>query len=209
MRLLLLLGVFIASGSISLAQSRYQHIGQTLIFDMTLEEQGYQNTKQLEMYDVKLIAEYLFNNPEIKTLRISGLGGFIPAARKIARVLIRYDIDTEAFDKCYSACTIIFLAGNHRVMSEGGQLGFHRQWIDKKEEKRHYEAMRVTTGWKDEFDYIAYVYNVLTDHIISDIEFMISRGVELDFVLKTFKTDTIDMWTPERKELFEAGVLSN
>ena len=69
--------------------------------------------------------------------------------------------------------------------------------------------MRVTTGWKDEFDYIAYVYNVLTDHIISDIEFMISRGVELDFVLKTFKTDTIDMWTPERKELFEAGVLSN
>ena len=38
---------------------------------------------------------------------------------------------------------------------------------------------------------------------------MASRGVELDFVLKTFKTNTIDMWTPERKELFEAGVLSN
>ena len=198
----------IVISSDSLAQTRYELVGGTLNFDMRAEDPKHEFTGQLEMYDNNEIAAYLFDYPEIKTLRITGPGGFMPAAREIADKLIRFEVDTVAFGECNSACSTIFLAGKNRTLEPNATLGFHRQWIDKPREKKYYEAMRETKGWKDEFDYLGWVYDVLVDNLIKDIRFMESRGVDLDFISETLETDSYDMWKPTREELLAGGVIT-
>ena len=143
---------------------------------MTIEESGHKFTQQLERYDVNLLSDYLFEHPEIKILKLTGPGGFMPAAREMASKIIEFDLNTVAYGECESACTTIFLAGNKRSLETSAKLGFHRQWVDKEQEKLYYNAMKEAKGWKNEFDYVAWIYDVLADNIVKDIEFMESRG---------------------------------
>ena len=189
------------------ADRRFTVEGDTLVFDMTIEESGYKFTQQLERYDVNLLSDYLFEYPEIKILKLTGPGGFMPAAREMASKIIEFNLNTVAYSDCESACTNIFLAGNKRSLETSAKLGFHRQWVDKEQEKLYYNAMKETKGWKNEFDYVAWVYHSLADNIIKDIEFMESRGVSMDFILKALSKASSDMWEPSREDLLEAGVL--
>ena len=195
------------SSSLAEANGRYELEGNMLTFNMTIEDPQHEFTGQLEMYDSNEIAAYLFDYPEIKTLRITGPGGFMPAAREIADKLVRFEIDTIAFGDCNSACATVFLAGKNRILEPNSTLGFHRQWIDKPREKKYYEAMREIKGWKDEFDYLAWVYDVLVNNLVKDIRFMESRGVNLDFISAILETDSYDMWKPNREELVTGGVI--
>jgi|SaaInl5LU_22_DNA_1037371.scaffolds.fasta_scaffold71019_2 hypothetical protein len=208
MRFVWPLFVLLASSTGLLAQSRYEIVGETLVFNMTIEESGHKFTQQLERYDVNLLSDYLFEHPEIKILKLTGPGGFMPAAREMASKIIEFDLNTVAYGECESACTTIFLAGNKRSLETGATLGFHRQWVDKEQEKLYYNAMKETKGWKNEFDYIAWIYNVLADNIVKDIEFMERRGVSMDFILKALSIASYDMWEPSREDLLEAGVLT-
>ena len=203
----IIISIFWAANA-SAQSSRYELVGDTLKFDMRAEDPNHEFTGQLEMYDSNEIAAYLFDYPEIKTLRITGPGGFIPAAREIADKLIRFEINTIAFGECNSACSTIFLAGKNRTLEPDATLGFHRQWIDKPREKKYYEAMREKKGWKDEFDYLGWVYDVLVDNLVKDIRFMESRGVSLDFISETLETDSYDMWRPTREKLLAGGVIT-
>jgi hypothetical protein len=208
LRLILALLFSISASIVTSADRRYGIGGETLTFDMRIEDPKHEFTGQLEMYDSNEIAAYLFDYPEIKTLRITGPGGFMPAAREIANKLIRFEVDTVAFGECNSACSTIFLAGKNRTLEPDATLGFHRQWIDKPQERKYYNAMRETKGWKDEFDYLGWVYDVLVDNLIKDIRFMESRGVSLDFISETLETDSYNMWTPTREELLAGGVIT-
>ena len=67
--------------------------------------------------------------------------------------------------------------------------------------------MKETKGWENEFDYIAWIYDVLADNIVKDIEFMESRGVSIEFIIKALSIDSVDIWEPTREELWTAGVL--
>ena len=208
MRLFLIIFIFWGASQVSAQSNRYELDGDTLNFDMRAEDPKHEFTGQLEMYDSNEIAAYLFDYPEIKTLRITGPGGFMPAAREIADKLIRFEVDTVAFGECNSACATIFLAGKNRALESNATLGFHRQWIDKPQERKYYNAMRETKGWKDEFDYLGWVYDVLVDNLVNDIRFMESRGVSLDFISETLETDSYNMWTPTREELLTGGVIT-
>ena len=68
--------------------------------------------------------------------------------------------------------------------------------------------MREKKGWKDEFDYLGWVYDVLVDNLVKDIRFMESRGVSLDFISETLETDSYNMWRPTREELLAGGVIT-
>jgi len=203
--IVILISMF-ATASLS-ADRRFAVHGNTLVFDMTIEESGHKFTQQLERYDVNLLSDYLFEHPEIKILKLTGPGGFMPAAREIASKIIEFDLNTVAYGQCESACTTIFLAGNKRSLETSAKLGFHRQWVDKEQEKLYYNAMKETKGWKNEFDYIAWIYDVLADNIVKDIEFMESRGVSIEFIIKALSIDSVDIWEPTREELWTAGVL--
>ena len=88
MRSLLLLVALLTLSSGAFAQSRYEVVGDTLNFDMLVAEPGHEFTHLLEYYDVDLLWGYIFEFPEIRKLRITGPGGNMSAARKIAEVLV-------------------------------------------------------------------------------------------------------------------------
>ena len=208
MRLFWVLIIIFASSSGSFAQNRYEVVGDTLVFDTEHSAVGFENTGQLEDYDVNLLADYIFEHPEIKTLKLTSRGGFIPASRSIATILMEHAIDTVAYGKCYSACTLIFLAGKSRTLEVGGELGFHRQIVVKEDHKPYFEANQEEMGWDDEFAYFSYSYDDLTDNLVKDIKYMSGRGLPLDFILKAFSISSGDMWIPTQEELLSAKVIT-
>jgi hypothetical protein len=190
------------------AQSRYTIEGDTLTLDMTVAAPGYEFNGKLDEYDGTEVMSYLFDHPEINTLRVTGPGGYGPAGRAISAYLVEHGINTEAFGECASACARIFLGGKSRILAPGGTLGFHRPWIVKEREKRFYEVNRVEEKWEDEFDYVTMIYDVAMQDMLEDIKFMRSRDVDIEFILKIYSTSSYDMWEPSREELLEAGVLT-
>lgn len=208
MRSFLLLAVLLTSSTGALAQNRYEVIGDTLNFDMLVAEPGNEFTRQLEKYDVRLLSEYLFEHPEIKILKITGRGGLMSAAREMAADIIAFNLSTVAYGECYSACTLIFLAGQSRTLEAGAKLGFHRQWVDEKAHKKNFETNREVMEWNDEFEYLMYIYNELNSELVGDIQYMDGRGVAFDFIMKTIATEVWDMWTPSLEILLSAGVLT-
>ncbi|MDB4011999.1 hypothetical protein N9480_01245 [Planktomarina temperata] len=190
------------------AQSRYTIEGETLTLDVTVAAPGYEFDGELDGYDSTEVMSYLFDHPEISTLRVTGPGGYGPAGRAISTYLVEHGINTEAFGECASACSRIFLGGKSRKLAKGAKLGFHRPWIVKEREKRLYEANRVEERWEDEFDYVTMIYDVAMQDMLEGIKFMRSRGVNMDFILKIYSTSSYDMWEQSREELLKAGVLT-
>ena len=199
--------VFTAATSL-FAQSRYTIDGDTLTLDMTIKEPGYEFDGELDGYDETEVISYLFEHPEINTLRVTGPGGYGPAGRAISTYLAQHGINTQAFGECASACARIFLGGKSRKLAKGAKLGFHRPWIVKEREKRLYEANRVEEKWEDEFDYVTMIYDIAMQNMLENIKFMRSRGVDMDFILKIYSTSSYDIWEPSREELVASGVLT-
>jgi hypothetical protein len=44
--------------------------------------------------------------------------------------------------------------------------------------------------------------------MVKSIEYMLNRGVDIDFILKRYLTSSYDIWYPSKTELLEAGVLT-
>ena len=208
MRSLLVLSFLLLSTTSLLGQSRYTIEGNTLTLDMTVAAPGYEFDGELDGYDETEVISYLFDHPEINTLRVTGPGGYGPAGRAISTYLAQHGINTQAFGECASACARIFLGGKSRKLADGAKLGFHRPWIVKERERRLYEANRVKEKWEDEFDYVTMIYDIAMQNMLEGIKFMRSRGVDMDFILKIYSTSSYDIWEPSREELVAAGVLT-
>ena len=208
MRLILLLSFLLSSPASGFAESRYTILDDTLTLDMRVEEPGYEFDGALDEYDETEVISYLFDNPQIKTLRVTGPGGYMPTASAIAEYFIRHDINTEAVGECDSACAQIFLGGKTRTLAPGAKLGFHRPHLVKEREKQFYEKNHVKKGWKDRFDYGIDTYDLAMLHMVKRIEYMLSRGVDIDFILKKYTTSSYDIWHPSKEELLKAGVLT-
>lgn len=122
---------------------------------------------------------------EIKRLRISSHGGLVPAARAIARQVQLHQIEVEAAGLCASACILVFMAGEKRVLAQGAELGFHR--------------------WHD--GGMAHLFGQI-DPEKRDAEWLRGRGVDPQFVTQIFTTPHDNLWRPTRAELLAAGVLT-
>jgi len=208
MRSLLVLSFLLFTPASGFAEGRYSIVGDVLTLDMRVEEPGYEFDGALDEYDETEVISYLFDNPQIKTLRVTGPGGYLPTASAIAEYLIRHDINTEAVGECNSACAHIFLGGKTRTLVLGAKLGFHRPHLVKEREKQFYEENHVKKGWKDRFDYGIDTYDLAMLHMVKSIEYMLNRGVNIDFILKRYSTSSYDIWYPSKAELLEAGVLT-
>ena len=208
MNFLCLLFLLIGTANAFAQNSRYEIVGDTLTFNMNIEDPRHEFTGSLEWYDVKNIADSLFEHPEIRTLQVSGPGGHMEAAREISNKVLEFQLNTVASGLCASACARIFLAGKNRTLETNAKLGFHRSWIDPESEKKYYERMRPTKGWNDEFEYLAWTYDTLVKNIAIDIRYMRSRGVSMEFILKRLETESYEMWKPTRQELLTHGVIS-
>ena len=150
--------------------------GQTILIDGLID--FHTNTALLS----------LLNDPDTKysTVRLNSDGGRIFAARAIANTIISQGMNTEITGRCASACALIFIAGHHRHLIEGGQLGFHQ------------------------YQHKSYVkYLNAADEQEKDSAYFRSRGVTDAFIETMFQAKYQDIWFPSRAELLAAGILTD
>jgi hypothetical protein len=132
------------------------------------------------------LREGLRQNPGIRSLRINSKGGSIFAARGMAKAVLAAGLATEVTGMCYSACTIVFMAGNQRRLGPEGMLGFHGYAFDPPQRVPLLDMAEEEARGR---------------------AFFATRGVEAGFLDRAFATPPSELWLPTRAELVAAGVI--
>lgn len=131
------------------------------------------------------LSDALDLHPQVKRVILSSSGGQIFAARTIARRILNLGLDTHVDHNCFSACTIVFIAGNKRTLSRDAQLGFHRYAF----------ASRFTVP----------TINPAQEQD-KDRQFFLSRRVSQTFVDRIYDAGHDSLWRPSHATLLAAGV---
>lgn len=184
---------------------RFTLDGARLVFDASVVgEDGYNG---IDHSDATELRAFLFEHPEIELLEINAEGGFVTAALDMAAILVDYEIDTVVTGPCESACTHVFLAGANRTFEKGGRLGFHSASWSRENIKHYYETQREARGWADEFAFASWVYEESIRDFNKELEYMVSRGVSIEFIIRAAYVHSDDIWYPSREELIKYGLL--
>ncbi len=129
------------------------------------------------------LEEVLAQNPQAKVLHLNSPGGEVEEAYQMTKAVERRGLTTTVDEFCVSACTIVFLAGQQRLIAPNAKVGFHRPWVPGMSE----EEMAA-----------------IVQH---DRDFMASRGVAQWLVDKAYATPNSSVWYPTTGELTTAKVI--
>ncbi len=127
----------------------------------------------------------LAQHPSISEIHFDSTGGYVFVARAMALNILERELDTHVVNKCYSACTIAFLAGRKRTMLKDAELGFHRYKLES-----------------DQPGLIS-----VADELDRDRLFFAERGLSRAFIQKVFAAEHSELWKPSRATLVQGGVL--
>ena len=123
----------------------------------------------------------------IETVVLNSSGGRVFTARAMALIIEEHQLDTHVDRLCYSACTLVFLAGRQRTVSPNGELGFHRYSLQE----------------------INQLQNInIGEELDKDRRYFLERGVSVKFVDSVFQADPQNLWKPDRQRLLDAGVIT-
>lgn len=187
-----------------LDQPRFNLDGERLIFNGDVERDGYDGINYVDARELRTL---LRDNPNIRILEINSDGGVGTAALEMAVAVTDFKIDTLVTENCASACTLIFLAGENRTLARGARLGFHSGSWARDNMKDYYDEMRESNGWLDEFAFASWAYEEGVRDFNKNLEFMISRGVDVQLIIRTAYVNFYDVWYPTRDELMNFGVI--
>ena len=183
---------------------RFNIDGERLIFNGDVERDGYDG---IDTVDARELRKLLRDYPNIKILEINSDGGAGPAALEMAVAVTDSGIDTLVTENCVSACTLIFLAGENRTLARGARLGFHSGSWARNNMKDYYDEMREANGWLDEFAFASWAYEEGVRDFNKHLEFMVSKGVDIQFIIRIAYVNFYDVWYPTRDELVKFGVI--
>ena len=123
--------------------------------------------------------------PRVGTLLIHSPGGWLREGKRMADVVGRYRLNTRVEGECFSACTLVLLAGANRSAGERARIGFHRgRSIGESADERSRPAEREET------------------------ELYRSAGLKPEFIKRIVATPNDDIWIPSRQELLREDVLT-
>ena len=180
--------------------------GDTIIYD-TFKAKNDLN-QEINWDDVTEFEYLMRNNKGIKNLQLNSSGGLVEAAIYFSDIIIDYELNTHVDGECSSSCVFLFLGGEKRTLQRGSWIGFHKSSWSKEGLKEYYESYKDEKGWLDEFEFSEWLYNDTQVQILRDLKYLIERGVDGNFAIKTLTADSDDMWYPRRKELEAAGVVN-
>ncbi len=145
------------------------HVGGPLYFGITSDVEG-------------LLSRY----PYVKGIILECEGGPVSEGRGLARLILKHELDTYSFKECSSACTIVFIAGQKRVLGTDAKLGFHQYRLDAE-----------------------YVIPYLDpeDEIKKDLQFFKNQSIDTAFLNQVFKVPHNSIWFPGHTELLDTGVI--
>lgn len=172
--------------------------------DLATDEEAQEITED----DIDYFKKILDENAEIAVVYLTSWGGLSESAYKIADLIIDYDLNTHVVGICYSACTLVSLAGNKRTLAKDSKIGFHRGWWDPASMREYYEAEKEIVGWSDIFDFSSWIFEFAQEDMYKDFKFLLERNVDPLFAIETVKAAPEDGWYPRRKELLEANFLT-
>lgn len=123
-------------------------------------------------------------HPAIRIIHLNSQGGRVGEARKLRDAITTRKLATFTSSGCFSACTLAYAAGQRRLISKGGSLGFHQ-----------YSFPGTTqTAFQPEYE--------------KDKRDWLARGFDRSFVDRAFTTPNTDLWKPSHRELFAARVVT-
>ncbi len=129
----------------------------------------------------------LDQNPKSRLLILNSEGGLIVESRGLANVIKEHQLNTVALQRCYSACTIAFIAGNKRSLAKNAQLGFHQYNVES----------------KSKMPWIK-----LAHEQDKDLHYFQEKNVAAWFMEKAYSTPHSSIWTPSRQTLYSACVIT-
>lgn len=130
----------------------------------------------------KALEAAIKENPNIHLLEVESKGGYVHEADLIVNLIQKHGLNTLARGKCYSACTLIFLAGQRRYVGPEARFGFHQSG---------YKGRERDTEWRS-----------------SEYEsalFFRGQGVRQDFMDTALNTSYYDLWRPHIYDVKTAG----
>jgi len=190
----------------SAASEKFRVDGDTLIYDSERVAAG--EEEGIVSADVDLLLEMLRGNAQIKTLRLNSSGGEVYAASQMSDIVVDFELDTHVHGDCDSSCVTIFLAGTRRTMSRGSRIGFHQIFWSAENIESYYNREQKDQGWQTPWDFAAWMYLDTQEEMFAHLKYIISRGVDPAFAIETIKDPQAEMWRPRRRELLQAGVLT-
>lgn len=134
------------------------------------------------------LSEALSRHQALKTVVLESDGGLIYAARAIAGIVLEHGLDTHVPDRCASACTLIFAAGQARTLGQEGRLGFHAYG-----KLTPHHILMVDAG----------------EEQAKDVRFLLERGISEAFLQDIHRAGKDDMWFPDRAILKASGMLTD
>jgi hypothetical protein len=137
----------------------------------------------LEVGSETLLEEQLNLNPDVRILHLHSSGGRVLAAKRMMKVVRRFNLDTYVRTECISSCTLLFLAGKNKLLGNGAKLKFHSASIGS-----------------------------VSGHNVKEIsqkfqEAYLDEGIPKWFVNKVINTPSNTLWEPSNDELMRAGVV--
>ena len=181
---------------------KFELRGATLVYDT----ETISNT-EIDSEDVDHLLAILRANDGLRMLELNSSGGSVWAGREMARIVIDFGLDTIVHGECSSSCVRVFLAGKNRQMTLGSKIGFHQPFWSAANMQSYYEQWREQDGWATPFEFSEWVFEDTQREFHEDLTYMISRGVDAEFAVKSKGIPNSDNWYPSRIELSVAGVL--
>lgn len=129
----------------------------------------------------------LVDHPGVRRLILDSPGGVVVEARGMANSVGRRGLSTHVEHRCYSACTLVYIAGYPRSIALSGRLGFHR-YLQR--------TSPVYPGLDPDIE----------QH--KDAARFASRDVHAWFIERMFDEPHDSLWMPSRGELFESGIVT-
>ena len=152
------------------------------------------------------INSILKKNTNIKNFVIDSMGGDIDTAEKIADLIIDYNLDTRVVNYCYSACPIIFLGGNKRMLDKGGKIGFHQNYYIEEDLENWYNSVK--DDYENIYKFIIWLHEETQKETFNYMQYFLERGVDPNFAIKSLQADSDSMWYPRRKEMLSANFIT-
>jgi hypothetical protein len=157
--------------------------------------------------DIAVFRALLAANPDVSEVRMTSNGGSVGVARDLAQIILARGLDTRVDTVCESSCTIMFLAGRSRSLAPGADIGFHRFTLNAASIAEMFERDRGNLGWSTPYDMGAWLFEDTQREVYDHLLYMINRGVDPAFAIRTLQSGSGEMWYPSALVLSAAGVL--
>ena len=194
-------GLWVAFIAMALAsQSPYGFIGKDAqlltdlqrLDELTLDPSDYRvqvrddrllisGTVGTEMW--RAVQRTLIEHPGIALVEVNSPGGQVSPAIAIADLIRKRGLDTLAEGRCYSACTLIFLAGQERSLGPFARLGFHAAYRSLANGQK-LPSLEINRAITQRF---------------------VNRGVDQDFAIKAWSYPSEDLWFPSQERMIAAN----